>query len=644
VVVPPELDGSAAVRELLLGIAGLLGSEPPVVRSADSGVFLEVTDSARGSSGTEGSFRIQAGEYPNGNRVTISAADAPGFVYGSFSFLRQLQTGRPIRNLDISDTPACRLRMINHWDNADGSIERGYSGKSIFFRNGSLIEAPVRLTDYARLLASIGINAISLNNVNVFPTEARLVIPPLLDDVAKVARIYSAYGIRIFLSVDFASPVTVGGLTTADPVDAAVKSFWEDIARGIYERIPDFGGFVVKADSEDRPGPHTYGRDHAEGANLLADAVAPYGGIVLWRAFVYNSHQDWRDRSTDRARAAYDEFTPLDGRFAENVALQIKNGPMDFQVREPVSPLIGSMRETGQVVELQITQEYTGQQRHLCFLAPQWKEVLDFEIQGSDSGPTVASLVRGEMYEARPSGLAAVSNIGDDPNWTGHHLAQANLYAYGRFTWSPDLSVAEIADEWVRMTFGWAPEVAENVSAMLLSSWQTYEKYTAPLGVGWMVTPQSHYGPSVDGYEYSRWGTYHFADRDGVGADRTTEHGSGFAGQYADPNSKRFESVDTCPEELILFFHHLPYTHVLPSGKTVIQHIYDSHFEGVAEVERFRERWMGLQSMVDSRRHSEVLARLDEQLQSAREWRDVINTYFLRKSGIADERGREIYP
>src|SRR5690606_20931534 len=336
---------------------------------------------------------------------------------------------------------------------------------------------------------------------------------------------------------------------------------------------PDFGGFVVKADSENRPGPFTYGRDHADGANMLATALQPYGGLVLWRCFVYDCHQDWRDRSTDRARAAYDHFKPLDGRFMDNVILQIKNGPMDFQVREPVSPLFGAMPNTNAVMEFQITQEYTGQQRHVCYLIPQWKEVLDFDTKVKGDGSTVKEIAAGNIHPYKYSGIAAVTNIGDDDNWTGHHLAQANLYGYGRLLWNPELSSEEIAAEWAQLTFSSSTDVQQLLIDFLMESWSIYEKYTSPLGVGWMVTPHYHYGPDIDGYEYSKWGTYHFADNKGIGVNRTVASGTGYTSQYEPEHAARYESLDTCPDELLLFFHHVPYTHVLHSGKTVIQHI-----------------------------------------------------------------------
>jgi alpha-glucuronidase len=381
--------------------------------------------------------------------------------------------------------------------------------------------------------------------------------------------------------------------------------------------------------------------------------VAPHGGVVHWRAFVYDHTQDWRDRSTDRARAAHDHFAPLDGRFAANVVLQVKHGPMDFQTREPVSPVLAAMPGTRLALELQVTQEYTGQQRHACYLAPWWNANLGFrpwgdgegDGGGDDGGPAVRDLV------AR-GGMAAVSNVGDDRFWTGHPLAQANLYAFGRLAWDPALDPAAVLDEWVGLTFAGPdgtvhPRVREVLHAVLDDSWRTYESYTAPLGVGFMVRPGHHYGPDVDGYEYTPWGTYHFADRDGIGVDRTRATGTGFTGQYPAPWRDVYESLETCPDELLLFFHHVPYTHVLHSGVTVVQHVYDTHFAGVERVRGTVAAWESLAGLVGDAVPADVDARvrerLAEQLRSATEWRDQVNTYFLRKSGVPDAHGRTIH-
>lgn len=574
--------------------------------------------------------------------IAIGAVTSSGILYGVFHLLRIMGTGGSLNQLDVLENPVSQLRMINQWDNMDGSVERGYAGKSIFYEDNRFTENFERIQDYARLLASCGINAIAINNVNVHQVESRL-LTEFLPQVAKVASIFRNYAIKTYLSINYASSIEIGGLTTADPLDPAVREWWRIAASNVYAIIPDFGGFLVKADSENRPGPFTYGRDHAEGANMLAEALKPYGGIVIWRCFVYNCKQDWRDRTTDRARAAYDHFKQLDGLFMENVILQVKNGPIDFQVREPVSPLLGAMPRTNQVIEFQITQEYTGQQRHVCYLLPQWKEILNFDTYIHGEGTTVKRIVDGSVHGNPYSGFAAVSNIGADRNWTGHLLAQANLYGYGRVAWNPELTAEEIAREWIKLTFGSRDNLFQTILGILMESWEIYESYTAPLGVGFMVNPDHHYGPNVDGYEYSMWGTYHFADCHGVGVDRTTATGTGYTSQYSDVNRELYESLVSCPDELLLFFHHVPYTHMLHSGKTVIQHIYDSHFEGAERAGQLLRRWECIREYMNEEVYQQVADRLAEQAEHAKEWRDRINTYFFRKSGIADERGRTIY-
>jgi alpha-glucuronidase len=619
-------------------VLALSGAEP--LPPAATAVLAEVGRGS-GALGEEG-FAVARRD-----GVTVLLADCPpGLLYGLFHLVRRGDSafpapaagpGSPVE----AHRPALRRRMLDHWDNVAvhpvmGQVERGYAGGSIFWRDGAPRGDLARVRAYGRLLAATGVNAISVNNVNVHSTEAHL-LTDRLGDVAAIAETLRPYGIRVHLCVSFAAPLKVGGLPTADPLDDRVRAWWAATTERVYDAIPDFGGYVVKADSEGRPGPFAYGRDHADGANALADALAPFGGVVHWRAFVYNHRQDWRDRSTDRARAAYDHFAALDGRFRDNAILQVKYGPIDFQAREPVSPVIAAMRATRVAVEFQVTQEYTGQQRHVCYLAPQWSEVLRFPLAGSD----VAALTTG-------GGLVAVSNVGDDPFWTGHPLAQANLYAFGRLAWSPDLDPAAVLDEWIELTFAPAttddPDLLRRTLHDLMDdSWRTYERYTAPLGVGFMVRPGHHYGPDVDGYEYTPWGTYHFADRDGVGVDRTRATGTGFTGQYPPPWSQVYEARERCPDELLLFFHHVPYGHVLHNGSTVIQHIYDTHFAGVERVAGMRPAWDRLAGLVEPTVHARVRERLDEQLRSATEWRDQVNAYFLRKSGVPDEKGRPIY-
>ncbi|MCM3360917.1 alpha-glucuronidase [Niallia sp. MER TA 168] len=643
----------SAVNELKIALKSMLDVVPTIQQSVEDGssIILGTYESVNlndyGISPklfddlNEEGYLVKTTD--DNRQVLLIGKTDKGALYAAFHFLRILQQEESLIGLEIRETPKHQLRMMNQWDNMNGSIERGYSGNSIFFNDNDFTKDFARIKDYARLLSSVGINAISINNVNVWEVETKLLTKEFLPKVKEVATILRSYGITTYLSINYASPIELGNLPTADPLDKEVEKWWARKAEEIYSHIPDFGGFVVKADSEGRPGPFTYGRGHVEGANVLARALQPFNGKVVWRCFVYNCLQDWRDRKTDRARAAYDNFKPLDGQFLDNVILQVKNGPVDFQVREPISPLIGAMKETNQVVEFQIAQEYTGQQKDVCYLVPQWKEILNFDTYADGEGSTVKSIVDGSHYNYSHSGIAAVSNIGNDINWTGNTLAQANLYGFGRLTWNPDLSTEEITDEWIQLTFGHDPKVVEVLEFILLQSWRTYENYTAPLGVGWMVNPNHHYGPNVDGYEYSKWGTYHFADCKGIGVDRTMETGTGYVGQYFGPNAERYNSIEDCPDELLLFFHHVPYTHKLHSGETVIQHIYNTHFQGVEEVETFIKKWNELEGKVENWVFENVKERFQLQLENAMEWRDRINTYFYRKSGIADEKNRTIY-
>ncbi len=571
---------------------------------------------------------------------TIRGVSETALLYGMFALHRLVNSDAD--TFPYRSVPDQHLRMLNHWDNFDGSIERGYAGESIYYENNRFRGDLELVRQYARLLASVGINAVSINNVNVKKLEAAF-ITNALPDIKEIAGVFAAYGIKTFLCINYAAPMRVGGLPSADPLDPAVIRWWERAVAGIYAAISDFAGFLVKADSEGEPGPLTYGRNHAEGANMLARVVSPYGGIVIWRCFVYNCVQDWRARTVDRARAAYDIFKPLDGCFDDNVVLQIKNGPIDFQIREPNSPLFGALEKTNQILEFQVTQEYTGQQRHVCYLVPLWKETLDYDTKHG-SGAYIKNVIGTQSPKPANSGVSAVVNVGMDANWTGHKLAQANLYGYGRLIWDNSLSSEKIANEWTRLSFDLSEEDAAKVVTILTASRAAYEDYTCPLAVGFMCKPGNHYGVDVDGYEYDRWGTYHYADREGVGRERSVDKGTGFTAQYSKERCAEYESLQTCPDECLLFFHHVPYTHVLQSGKTVIQHIYDAHFEGFAKVEKFIDLWESLEGKVEEASFLNVRERLEEQLRSAREWRDQINTYFYRKSGIGDEKGRLIYP
>lgn len=623
---------NSAIGEFAKGIKGYFGAG---ITEDDGDVYvLEIVKDT--SIANEG-YSIKGEK----SGVTLSASDENGVIYGVFAILRKL--GARIRLEDICEkaAPSNPLRMMNHWDNMDGSIERGYSGESFFFENDDMY-VDERTVDYARFMASVGINGIVINNVNVKGAATYLITDRFFDKVKELQDIFADYGIKLYLSINFAAPIELGGLEVCDPLDEGVIAWWQAKSKEVFEKLPGFGGYLVKADSEGRPGPFTYGRTQADGANMLADAVAPYGGIIIWRCFVYNCTQDWRDYKTDRARAGYDYFKDFDGEYHDNVILQIKNGPMDFQIREPISPLLGGLTKTNQLLEVQIAQEYTGHQIDLCYLIPMFKEVLDFRTYCSEENDTVADIVSGRTMGNKLAGMAAVINTGNDFNWTGNDLAAANLYGFGRLAYNTELSSEEIAREWVALTFDMDKASEDKLTDMLLKSREIYEKYTSPLGIGWMVTPHVHYGPSVDGYEYSRWGTYHRADHKGIGVDRS-DKGTGYAQQYYEPNASAYNNPEKCPEELLLFFHHIPYTWKLKSGQTLIQYIYDSHFEGEAEAEQLAADWNSLKDVVDPEVFARVAERFELQVANAKEWRDQVNSYFFRKSDIADEKGRKIY-
>ena len=623
------------LAELQKGVQGMLGMAPSFAADenrAGNGLLLRRNPVLK----KESWHLAQEGE-----NLLLEAADENGLLYGIFGFLRLIAMEKPLVGLDKSEAPDNPLRMYNHWDNMDGSIERGYSGESFFFVDNEVV-VDERTVDYARFAASIGINGVVINNVNVKNAATWLITDRYFDKVRELSEVFAGYGIKLYLSLNFAAPLELGGPDSADPLDARVRDWWQEKMAEVFREVPLLGGFLVKADSEGRPGPFTYGRTQADGANMLADLVKPYGGIIIWRCFVYNCTQDWRDYKTDRARAGYDNFIVMDGDYHDNVILQIKNGPMDFQIREPVSPLLGGLRKTNQMLEVQVAQEYTGHQIDVCYLIPLFKEVLDFHTYCKEGADTVADIISGRTLGNTNTGIAAVCNTGNDANWTGSELAAANFYGFGRLAFVTSLSAEEIAEEWIRMSLSNEEDVVETIKKILLTSRSTYEKYTSPLGIGWMVTPNTHYGCSVDGYEYSRWGTYHRADHLGIGVDRS-HTGTGYAGQYHEPNASMYDKMETCPEELLLFFHHVPYTYRLKTGKTLIQHIYDTHFEGVEEVEEMIRCWQKLEGRIVKEAWENVRERFERQLYNAREWRDQVNSYFYRKSGIGDEKGRTIY-
>ena len=504
--------------------------------------------------------------------------------------------------------------MIDHWDNMRGNVERGYAGRSLFFENNAFRDDDDRLRAYARLLGSAGINAVCLNNVNVSEPAQELIGERFLPRVARVAKLFAAFGIRVLLSVDYSMPVQ-NGLPTADPLDGRAQAWWRERAALVYRQIPNFCGFLVKADSEFRPGPFTYGRNHAEGANMLARALKPFGGVVIWRCFVYNCRQDWRDTKTDRPMAAYDNYAYLDGQFDDNVILQIKNGPFDFQVREPVSPLLLAMPRTRKAVEFQLAQEYTGQQIDLYAMQGMFNEVL-------------ADLPAGSV-----SAIAAVSNTGRDGCWTGHPFAQLNLYAYGQTAWQPLQDFRETTRRWAALSYGLMGQALETLADMLLQSRAAYEHYTAPLGICWMVNPNNHYGPSPMGYEYSAWGTYHRADRTAIGIDRTAA-GTGYLSQYPAEYRRQYATPEACPDELLLFFHRLPYEYRMRDGRTLLKRIYDDHDLGAREAEALAEALRTLEGALPADVYALAAERMDRQLQNAREWRDVLKDFFYRLSGV----------
>ncbi len=640
----------SAQEELTRGIHGMLGTtlRPVVGQLSGPAIIL----------GTLASVRAVAPEFPAGKELAgegfwlksaklhgfdcliVAGGSDRGVLYGVFALLSKIARSGDLSSLDEVQQPYAPVRWANQWDNLDGSIERGYAGRSIFFENGNIRADLTRVRDYARLLASVGINGCAINNVNANP---RALEPEFVPQLARVADIFRAWGIRLSIAVDLSSPKLIGGLDTFDPLDPRTADWWRAKTDEIYRLIPDFGGFVVKADSEGRVGPSTYSRTPADAANVIARALKPHGGIVFYRAFVYNHHLDWRDAKNDRAKAAYDNFHPLDGKFDDNVIVQIKHGPIDFQAREPVSPLFSGLEKTNEAIELQITQEYTGQQRHLCFLPSMWKQVLDFDMHagGREDGTPVKDLVSGKTFHRPLGGFVGIVNAGLDTNWLAHPLAMANLFGYGRLAWNPNLNPHDIAEEWTRLTFGYEPQVVDTIVAMLLASWPTYERYTGPLGTQTLTDiTSSHYGPNIESSEENGWGQWHRADKEDIGMDRTVATGTGYTGQYSPQVAWIYESLARTPDELLLFFHHVPYTYVLHSGKTVIQHIYDSHYEGAANVAEFIREWKSLQGHIDNERFQDVLTRLEYQAGHAIVWRDAICNYFLRLSGIADTKGR----
>ena len=638
----------AAQEELIRGLTPMLGrkftASPESVQGSSIvlGRLAEVQVLAPKESPPEplgaDAYWLKSTRIHGSECLVIAASNERGVLYGAFDILRRIAREESVSNLDEVQQPYAPIRWVNQWDNLDGRIERGYGGPSIFLADGKVRDDLTRAGEYARLLASIGINGCAVNNVNAAPAVLE---ESFIAQLRRIADVFRRWGVRLSLSVDLSSPKVMGGLDTFDPLDPRVAEWWRKKADEIYRQIPDFGGFVVKADSEGRSGPSAYGRTHADAANVIARALKPHGGVVFYRAFVYNHHLDWRDLKNDRAKAAYDNFHPLDGAFDDNAIIQIKNGPIDFQVREPVSPLFAGLRRTNEAIELQITQEYTGQQKHLCFLVPMWKEALDFDMRVDGNSTPVKALTAGRVFHRSFGGSVGVANVGMDANWLGSPLAMANLYGFGRLAWNPNLSAETIVDEWTHLTFGADPLVVATINNLQLSSWHVYESYTGPLGAGTLTNILgNHYDPGPESSEGNGWGQWHRADKQGIGMDRTIATGTEFIGQYPPEVQKLFEPLVDCPDNLLLFFHHVPYTYVLHSGKTVIQHIYDSHYEGAEQAAAFIAQWKALETHVDQERYRDILLRLEFQAGEAAKWRDAICNWIYQLSGIPDQKRR----
>jgi alpha-glucuronidase len=566
----------------------------------------------------------------------IAGKDSRGELYGVFHLLEQVARQNPFT--DDTESPSAPIRWVNQWDNLDGTIERGYAGRSIFFADGHVRQDLTRVSEYGRLLASVGLNGCTVNNVN---SDLRTLDPAMLHEMARIADALRPWGVRMSLSIDLSSPQVVGGLATFDPVDPAVAAWWQQKVDEIYKLIPDFGGFVIKADSEGRVGPSKYGRTPAQAANTVARALKPHGGVVLYRGFVYNNHLDWNDLKADRARAGYDNFHALDGTFEPNVVIQIKHGPIDFQVREPVSPLFAALQHTSQAIELQVTQEYTGQQRHMVFLVPMWKAALDTDLRAQDRSTPVKEIVEGKSFHQPLGGFVGVANVGLDDNWMHHPMAMANLYGFGKLAWNPNLTTDQIIDAWTRLTWGNNPKVVSTIDDLQRNSWHVYEQYTGNLGIGTLTNILSyHFGPGIESAERNGWGQWFRGDPQGIGMDRTVATGTGYIGQYPPELAKVYEDVNTCPDDLLLFMHHVPYTHVLHDGKTVAQYVYDAHYDGAATAQTYAPRWQMLKGLIDDERYNRTLNLFTYQAGHAIVWRDAVTKWFQKESSIADKQGR----
>ncbi len=626
---------NAAKEELLKGLNGLLGEKIKLLEKVNVNNLviagtpenspaissLMIKDKLK-DLGDEGYLilTLNAG----GKRNLIIAANKNiGVLYGTFAFLRLLQTNQNIENLSIQSKPKINLRLLDHWDNLDRTVERGYAGFSLWDWHKLPEYIIPQYKDYARANASIGINGTVLTNVNA---NALVLTHDYLVKAASLANVFRPYGIHVYLTARFSAPIEIGGLKTADPLDPEVQQWWKDKAAEIYSLIPDFGGFLVKANSEGQPGPQQYGRNHADGANLLADAVKPFGGVVMWRAFVYDNNVP-----DDRAKQAYNEFKPLDGKFRDNVLIQVKNGPIDFQPREPFHPLFGAMPKTPLILELQITMEYLGQGTSLVYLAPLFKECLDSDTYAKGEGSTVAKVIDGSLDNHSLTGIAGVANTGTDRNWTGHLFGQANWYAFGRLAWNHDLSSKQIADDWIRMTFTNDKNFITPVESIMLNSREITVNYMTPLGLHHIMGWDNHYGPGPWGKKNVRqdWNPpyYHRADSIGLGFDRTVT-GSNAVAQYYPPVEKMFSSLNTCPEKYLLWFHHVSWDYRLKSGRTLWNELCYLYYQGADSVKWMQQTWNGLKGKIDDERFNEVRMLLNIQEKEAVWWRNACVLYF----------------
>lgn len=584
----------------------------------------------------EEGFIIKSVVLKNKKQIIITGKKDVGVLYGVYSFLRLIQMNKSIKNLNITDAPKTTIRILNHWDNLDRTVERGYAGFSLWNWQKLPNFIDQRYIDYARANASIGINGTVLTNVNA---NALILTPQYLEKVEALANVFRPYGIKVYLTARFSAPIEIGGLKTADPNNAEVANWWKEKAKEIYKRIPDFGGFLVKANSEGQPGPQNYGRDHVEGANMLADAVAPFGGVIMWRAFVYSEHD-----ANDRAKQAYTEFQPYDGKFRDNVIVQVKNGAIDFQPREPFHPLFGAMPKTPIMMEFQITQEYLGFSTHLVYLPKLFQEVLEADTYQKGKGSTVVKVVDGTLNANKITGIAGVSNIGNDLNWTGHPFAQANWYGFGRLAWDPYLDAGDIADEWLKCTFSNDGNFIKPVKEMMIKSREAVVNYMTPLGLHHIMDTGHHYGPGpwVSNLARPEWNPvyYHKADKNGIGFDRS-KTGTNATSQYAPEVEKLFDNLDSCPEKDLLWFHHVAWDYKLKNGETLWNGMALKYQEGVNQVKEMQQTWDKTEKYVDKERFKEVQMLLEIQYKEAKWWRDACLLYFQQFSGKELPKGVE---